>query len=123
MRRTQDVVVVTPPATPVRRRSSGGVRRRRRRTYRRRGGGGSDGSFKNRLIGTAMGGLGYGLIEKHFGAQIPTVPLIGKSGTIAILSYFFGQKHPLIKDIGVAAAAIAGYSFGKEGKISGEYDD
>ena len=67
-----------------------------------------------------MGGLGYGLIEKHFGAKIPTLPFIGRSGTVALACYFFAGKHPLIKDVGVAAAAIAGYSFGATGKVSGE---
>lgn len=74
-----------------------------------------------------MGGFGYGLIEKmlaKYGAGFPSLPLVGKSGTIAIACYFLGGKHPLIRDVGIAASAIAGYSFGKEGKVSGEdFDD
>jgi len=71
------------------------------------------------MLGTALGGLGYGLIEKHMGASIPSLPLLGKSGTVAVACYFLGAKAGWIQDVGVAAAAIAGYSFGKEGKISG----
>ena len=74
-------------------------------------------------MGTAFGGFGYGWIEKHYGNQIPSLPILGKSGTIAVAAYFFRGKHAIVKDIGIAAAAIAGYSFGKEGKVSGEYDE
>jgi hypothetical protein len=52
---------------------------------------------------------------------MPTVPIIGKSGTIAIGCYFFGPKSGIVRDVGLAAAAIAGYSFGKSGVVSG-YD-
>lgn len=69
-----------------------------------------------------MGGLGYGLIEKHFGDKIPSLPFVGRSGTVAIACYFFASKHPVVKDVGIAAAAIAGYSYGRTGKVSGEDD-
>lgn len=59
---------------------------------------------------------------KHYGNQIPSLPMVGKSGTIAIAAYFFRGKHPIVKDVGVAAAAIAGYSFGKTGTVEGSYD-
>ena len=116
------VVVVTPPSAsaPVRRRrSSGAITRRSKGTRRRRSSGSSEGSYKNKLMGVGMGGLAYGYLEKSF-PQIPTIPFLGKSGTVAVACYFFGAKHPLIKDVGIAAAAIAGYSLGKEGKVSGE---
>jgi hypothetical protein len=70
-----------------------------------------------------MGGFGFGWIMKHYATQIPSLPLVGKSGTIAIASYFFRGQHKLVKDVGIAAAAIAGYSFGKTGAVEGEYDD
>jgi hypothetical protein len=71
-----------------------------------------------------MGGLGYGLLEKHFGDKIPALPFVGRSGTVAIACYFFSARHPVIKDVGIAAAAIAGYSYGSTGKVSGEdYED
>lgn len=113
------VVVVTPPSPPVRR-SSG---RRRAAPKRRRKGaiakvGGQAGSYKNRLIGTGIGGAAYGFIEKSF-PNMPTIPLLGKSGTVALGCYFFGGSHPIIRDIGIAAAAIAGYSLGSTGSVSG----
>lgn len=118
------VIVVNTPNPPVRR-SGGGSRRRsggkKRRYSKAIAVGGQAGSYKNRLLGTGVGGLAYGFIEKQF-PNLPTIPLIGKSGTVALAAYFFGGSHPIIKDIGIAAAAIAGYSLGKDGVISGDYD-
>lgn len=73
------------------------------------------------MMGVALGGFGYGLIEKTF-PGLPTLPVVGKSGTVALAVYFLGGNNELINDIGIAAAAIAGYSLGKEGSISG-WDD
>jgi len=73
-----------------------------------------------RSTSLAVGGFLYGYIEKTFGSSIPVVPLIGKSGVIALAAYFFGGKQPgLIADVGNAASVIAGYSFGSTGKVSG----
>lgn len=79
--------------------------------------------MKNALIGSAIGGFAYGFVEKQWGAQIPSLPLIGKSGAIALACHFLAPRHPIIRDVGVAAAAIAGYSFGKTGVVSGAFDD
>jgi hypothetical protein len=87
---------------------------------RRKGAVAGSGGKRNVMMGVAVGGLAYGLIEKSF-PSMPTLPLIGKSGTVALACYFFGGSNPLIRDIGIAAAAIAGYSLGKEGHVSG-YD-
>lgn len=68
----------------------------------------------------ALGGFLYGYLEKNV-TSIPTVPVIGKSGTIALACYFLGGKHPgIIADVGNAASVIAGYSFGATGKVSGD---
>lgn len=74
-------------------------------------------------MGTAAGGFIYGYVEKTWGDQIPSLPVVGKSGAIALACYFLAPRHPIIKDVGIAAAAIAGYSFGKTGVVSGCYDD
>lgn len=115
----QSIVVVEPPqrlqAVPA---ATGGGKIRRRR----RGGGSLGRSSKgNRMMHVGMGGFAYGLIEKSF-PGLPTLPVVGKSGTVAIACYFMGGSNELINDIGIAAAAIAGYSLGKTGTVSG-YDD
>lgn len=70
----------------------------------------------------ALGGLGYGLLVKNWPAM-PRVPGIGRSGTIALAVYFLKPKNQLLVDIGMAAAAIAGYSFGETGTVSGAGDE
>jgi hypothetical protein len=117
------VVVVAPPTAPVRR--SSGRRRAAAPKKRRRssaGGGGGGASYKNRMIGTGIGGAVYGFLEKQF-PNMPQIPLVGKSGTVAIACYMFGAKHELIRDVGIAAAAIAGYTLGGTGQVSGYFGD
>lgn len=108
--------VSAPRATPV----------KRKRGHRKSGGGGSRsiGSATGAMSGTksgslALGGFIYGYLEKNV-TQIPTLPLVGKSGAIALIAYFMGGKSPgIIADIGNAASVIAGYSFGSTGRVSG----
>jgi len=118
------VVVVSPPAPIARRRSrGGGVRRRRGGGKRRRvSGGGSGGNIQNRMIGHAVGGFAVGFIEKSF-PQLPTLPIVGKKGAIAIAAYMLRGHSPILADVALAAAAISGYQLGSTGSISGEYDD
>lgn len=116
--------IVTMPAqsAPVtRRRRSGGRRTRSapvRHRRRSRGGVGSGGSGPNRMIGYAVGGFAVGFLEKTF-PNLPSLPIVGKKGAIAIAAYFLRAKHPIITDIGMAAAAISGYELGSLGHISG----
>jgi hypothetical protein len=75
--------------------------------------------LQHKLQRVAMGGLGYGLLVKHF-PNIPILPGIGRSGTIALAVYFLKPSSGLLQDLGVAAAAIAGASFGETGTVSGD---
>lgn len=68
---------------------------------------------------TALGGLAYGLLVKNW-PNMPRLPGIGRSGTIALAVYFLAPRSQLLQDVGIAAAAIAGYSFGESGSVSGE---
>jgi hypothetical protein len=73
------------------------------------------------MWGVAIGGFGVGFVEKTFGDKLPSLPFVGRKGAIALGCYFLGGRHPIIADIGLAAAAISGYEFGTTGKISGVY--
>lgn len=68
-----------------------------------------------------MGGFGYGLLLKTF-PNLPTLPLLGRSGTVAAAVYLLKPKTQWIQDIGIAAAVIAGNSFGATGTVSGDDD-
>lgn len=100
-----------------RRRSNGGGKRRRRSS----GGGGGSAGIDKRIQNTALGGLAYGLLVKNW-SSMPRLPGIGRSGTVALAVYFLKPKSKILQDLGVAAAAIAGYSFGETGTVSGDDD-
>lgn len=89
---------------------------RRRRAH---SGGGGRG-----IVATAIGGAVLGFVEKTF-PTLPTLPIIGRAGTVAIAAHFIG-KHTsggvatIARDVAIAAAAIAGYQLGKTGRIEGD---
>ena len=113
-------IVLVQPAAPVARRSGGGGRRRRRRGRGRSGSKAAHGSnIQKTLTGVAIGGLAYGLLVKNF-PQLPRLPGIGRSGTVAIAVALLKPRNEILRNVGVAAAAIAGYSFGETGTISGD---
>lgn len=78
--------------------------------------------MQRRMQGVALGGLGYGMLVKNW-PTMPRLPGIGRSGTVALAVYFLKPKSKLLQDVGIAAAAIAGFSFGDTGSISGDEDD
>src|SRR5258706_12190696 len=82
------------------------------------------GLTKERLFSLALGGAAYGFIEKSFGPQLPTLPIVGRAGTITIGAYMFakGRGGGIVADIARAGAVISGYQIGSTGKISGDMD-
>lgn len=68
----------------------------------------------------ALGGFAVGIVEKSFGDKLPSLPVVGRKGAIALGVYFFNPKSGLIRDLGVAAATLAGYEFGKTGTVTGD---
>ena len=76
------------------------------------------------MQGAALGGFGVGIVEKTFGDKLPSLPYVGRKGAIALAVYFLQPKTKLLQDVGLAAAALSGYEFAKDGKVSGVgYDD
>lgn len=117
------LVMVPQGGAPARRRSGGTTRRRSSGRRRRSGGGrrsyGGGSSLQKTMVAHAVGGFAVGFIEKSF-PQLPSLPLVGRKGAIALAAMFLANKHPIISDIGKAAAAISGYELGSTGSISGE---
>jgi hypothetical protein len=110
-------IVVRTSSTPARPK----VHHRRRSHV-----GGSGGALSGKSIaGVVIGGALLGWIEKHYGAKLPVVPVLGVKGTIAIGAFFAhkqGFAREITRDICIAAAATSGYQLGKEGKVSGDVD-
>lgn len=77
-------------------------------------------SSEKQLMAMAIGGLVAGFIDKSATA-IPTIPMLGKMGTVAVAAHFLAKGKPgIVTDIRNAAAAIAGYEMGSTGKIAGD---
>lgn len=117
--------MVNAGGAPARRRSSGGGIRRRRSSgggKRRRSSKGGSHSITSRIQKVAIGGFCYGQLVKNF-PQLPTIPGFGRAGSVALAIYFMKPTSTLLQDMGVAAAAIAGVSFGQTGTVSGDDDD
>jgi len=73
------------------------------------------------LISLALGGAVFGFIEKSFGAQLPTLPIVGRAGSITIAAFFMakGKASGIMADVARAGAVLSGYQVGSTGKISG----
>lgn len=107
--------VSTPRAAPARRRSP------RRKSHS--SGMGVGGLISNESIQMAIGGALYGYaVKSGLVAKLPAIPVLGRTGTAAILLDYWsrhGGGH-LAGRAARAAAAIAGYQLGHEGSISGD---
>lgn len=117
--------MVNAGGTPARRSSGGGgIRRRRTRSRGRKRAASSSGGhgIQRSIQGVAIGGLAFGLLVKNF-PSLPRIPGIGRSGTVALAVYFLKPSNKILQDMGVAAAAIAGFSFGETGTVSGDDED
>jgi hypothetical protein len=102
-------------AKPIVVRVGGGTTKKKHHGGRRKVGG----SVKNRMMGAAIGGFAVGQIEKMF-PNLPTLPVVGKKGAIALGVMFMSKSTTgIIADIGFAAAVMAGYEFATTGKVSG----
>lgn len=112
-------VQVRPSPAPIIRVSApraGGSKKKRRGGGRK---GGKGGMTQQTLMSAAIGGAAFGFVQKSF-PNLPTIPMLGRAGTIALACYFFGKRIPLARDIGMAAAAIAGYQLGTDGHVLGD---
>lgn len=109
--------VSTPRAAPA----------RRRRATRRRGGGGGmgvGGLVSNEAVQMAIGGALYGYaVKSGLVAKLPAIPVLGRTGTAAILLDYWSRHGggQIAHRAARAAAAIAGYQLGAEGQISGDF--
>jgi len=68
-----------------------------------------------------MGGALLGFLDQAIGSKLPTIPLLGRAGTIALGAYLFGKGRGggMLRDIALAASAVAGYEIGTKGSVSG----
>jgi hypothetical protein len=109
------IKVSAPRAAPVRRRSrrSGGGRS-----------GGVGGIVSNESLQMAIGGAIYGYaVKSGIVAKLPAIPVLGRTGTAAIILDYWSRHGggQMAHRAARAAAAIAGYQLGAEGAIQGDF--
>lgn len=122
-RAASPTIITVPSAAPTRRRGrrSGGLAKRRKGTRRRRGAvAGGGGFFNQERIGAMTGGFLLGVLDKQ-GTVLPTIPVLGRAGTLGLALYFGGKQFrmPLAVHMSTAALAVAAYELGNKGSISG----
>lgn len=113
------IIRVQTPRAPA-------VRHHRRRRSRSGGGGGrshAGGLVSNESVQMAIGGAMYGFaVKSGIVAKLPEIPLLGRTGTAALILDYWSRHGGgrFARSAAHAAAAIAGYQLGAEGKISGD---
>lgn len=124
-KRRSSAVVVRPqfggfrPAAPIVIRQTRTVAKKKKH-HRRRGAAESSSLTSKENMGLATGALVLGFIDRQ-GVKVPSIPILGRAGTIAAAGMLVG-KHmhlPIATRVGKAALVIALYELGKQGKIDG----
>lgn len=109
--------VSAPRAAPARR------KRRASRGHSRGGSSIGGGIVSNETIQMAIGGALYGFaVKSGLVSKLPAVPVLGRTGTAAILLDYWSRHGggQMAHRAARAAAAIAGYQLGSEGSIQGD---
>lgn len=110
--------VSAPRAAPAKR------RRGRARHYARAAGG----FVSQHNIDMFIGGAGYGfLVRSGMIDRLPAIPIIGRTGTAAIVLDYFSKRGGgggggIVARMATSAAVLAGYQLGHDGKITGDVE-
>jgi hypothetical protein len=120
--RTSTKIVRVGGAKPIVIRTPAPVHVKKHRGGRRRGGHGA--LSAQTMMAFGIGGAVAGFADKQFGDKLPTIPLIGRKGVLAIALFFVAKNvhSPIVRDAALASAAISGYELGFSGHISGHMD-
>ena len=120
VRQAAPIIKVSAPRAPAKRKAP---TRRRRRSSGFSGGGAVGGLISSEAIQMAVGGALYGYaVKSGVVAKLPAIPVLGRTGTAAILLDYWARHGggQIAHRAARAAAAIAGYQLGHEGQISGD---
>jgi hypothetical protein len=86
--------------------------------HRKGGRGAFGGMVTSQEVKLAIGGAALGFIKKTF-PNIPTIPVLGQNGTIALAAKFLKGKVPFAEEAGLAALVVSAYQFAETGKVEG----
>ncbi len=74
--------------------------------------------FEYALAGAALGFLDKVAKDKGW----PTMPVIGRTGTIGLAAYFMRKHSPYLGKIARAGFTVAGYQYLRSGTVEGDDD-
>lgn len=80
--------------------------------------------MSNTGVDVAIGGALYGFaVKQGWVDKLPAIPIVGRTGTAAILLNYFAKRGggPMVQKAAIAAAVLAGYQLGSTGAITGEH--
>lgn len=109
---TPTVKVSVPRAAPLARKHK--VKHRRRSAA-------ASGTSVSSLMADAVVGYVMGYLDKT-GTAVPTVPVLGRAGTLAVGCYFFRGSMPILRRAVAPLVSIAAYEMGRDGKIAGDVE-
>lgn len=92
---------------------------------KRRGGGGVRGLMNKERMGIAVGAFIVGVLEKQgIMNSLPALPVIGRTGTIALAAYMLSDngRNRLASEVCSAALAVAAHELASTGAIVGGQD-
>ena len=99
------------------------VKAKHHKRHGRRHGGGVSSLFSKDRMMTVGAGFAVGALEKMtFVQNLPSLPFLGKTGTLGVAALLFsdGGRNKTADDIATAALTIAGYMMGSTGSIVGD---
>lgn len=106
------------PQTIVVRQAASATHTKPKGGHRRSSGGGGGDNFMGVVGEPALAGLVLGYINKNQ-TSVPTLPGLGRAGTLALACWFFRKQHPILRKLAPGFAAIAAYEWQYEGKVAG----
>jgi len=120
-RAPQAIVIQAPRARSVARRQSGRLSRRRRRSFGGRAASVGAGLLSSERVGAVVGGFILGMLDKQ-GTKLPTVPVLGRAGTLGVASYYIGKSMHSAAVLHAATGflSIAAYELARQGTIAGD---
>jgi hypothetical protein len=114
----------SPPRTakPIVIRTTKVVKSKHKRHHRHHGGGMIGGLLNKTRLGIVVGSFAVGLLEKQaIFTSLPSLPLIGKTGTIGVAAYLLsgGGRNRIADEVCTAAFALAAYELASTGTVVG----
>lgn len=109
------IIKIAQPRAPATRKKRAPARRSRSSSF--------IGGAMQSGISDAIGGAIFGFaVKQGWVAKLPAIPVIGRTGTAAIVLHYLAKRGggEYVKRAAVAAAVIAGYQLGSTGSILGD---